>query len=224
MDSLGLMPFFFAGLADSYNPCSVGVLLVSLSILVGLGRKKLISIFGLSYLSMIFLTYFLIGLGFLRAFHLFGIHGFFGYVAGILLIIAGIIHLLPPNLKNVPGLRWMNKCHIPTSPKKNLEKGVFVAGIILGFLIGLCTIPCAGGIYLGSIALLASSSTYLSGVLGLFIFNLGFILPLTVIFLLSTRESALQKIKKVHGKISSYSSWVLPIIMIVMGLFLIIIS
>lgn len=209
---------FLAGLTDSYNPCSIGVLLISLTILIGLGKKKLIAIFGISYLLMIFLTYFLIGLGFLKAFHLFGVHGFFGYTAGIILIIIGLAHLFPRSFGRAPIINFLNRCHIPTSLNQHLDKGVFVAGIILGFLIGLCTVPCAGGIYLGAIGLLATKVNYWQGVWAIFIFNLGFILPLMLIFFAATRKPILDAIKGVNIKISRYGVWATSGIMIIMGL------
>lgn len=217
-------PLFLAGITDSYNPCSVGVLLISLTILVRLGKKNLIAIFGSTYLLTIFATYFLIGLGVLRAFHMFGIHGFFGYVGGVILISAGIIHLFPMALKKIPVVNWLNRCHIPININQHMDKGVFLAGIILGFLIGLCTIPCAGGIYLGAIALLATKANYWTGVLGIFIFNLGFILPLSLIFFFSTREGVLNKIKRFNAKITAYSTYSMSIIMIIMGIILLIIT
>ena len=211
---------FLAGLTDSYNPCSIGVLLISLTILVGLGKRKLITIFGIAYLSTIFATYFLIGLGFLKAMHLFGIHGFFGYAAAVILIVVGLAHLAPAGIKRLPIFNWLNRCHIPTSLSQQIDKGVFLAGVILGFLIGLCTVPCAGGIYLGAIALLAAKLTYWQGVLGIFIFNVGFILPLTFIFILASRPKVLEKIRQWNVKISSVSRYILPIIMIIMGIIL----
>ncbi|TSC93813.1 MAG: cytochrome c bioproteinis protein, transmembrane region [Candidatus Berkelbacteria bacterium Licking1014_85] len=212
---------FFAGLTDSYNPCSIGVLLISLTILVGLGKRKLIVIFGISYLAMIFLTYFIIGLGLLRAFHLFGVHGFFGYLAGIILIIAGLAHLAPARFRNLPIINLLSRCYIPTGINQHLEKGVFISGIILGFLIGLCTVPCAGGIYLGAIALLATNANFWSGLIGILFFNIGFILPLIIIFLIATRPKVLEKIKLYNKQLSQVSKYYLPAIMIVLGIILI---
>jgi len=212
---------FLSGLVDSYNPCSIGVLLVSLTILLGLKKPKLIAIFGISYLSAIFATYFIIGIGLLRAFHLFGIHGFFGYASGIVLILVGLIHLFPHLFPNNPITKWLRSCHIPARLNDHLDKGVFVAGAILGFLIGLCTIPCAGGIYLGIISLLALKNTYSQGILNLFIFNIGFILPLVIVFFLSTRKPVLEKLRRWNSKLARYGILATSGIMIVMGLVII---
>lgn len=215
---------FLAGITDSYNPCSIGVLLISLTILLSLGKKNLIATFGVSYLSTIFVTYFLIGVGIFQAFHLFGIHGFFGYAAGVILILVGFAHLLPQLFSKVPILNWINCCHIPINIDKHLEKGVFFAGIILGFLIGLCTVPCAGGIYLGAIALLATSANYWKGMLGIFLFNIGFIIPLLLIFIISSRKKSLDFLQKMNNRLSTFSNYAISIIMILMGIILLLIA
>lgn len=215
---------FFAGLTDSYNPCSIGVLLISLTILISLGKKNLIALFGLSYLTTIFLTYFLIGLGILKAFHMFGVHGFFGYAAGIILIVFGLASLLPKIFNRVGIFNWINSCHMPKDINKRIEAGVFTAGIILGFLIGLCTVPCAGGIYMGAIALLATKVNYWKAFFGIFLFNIGFIIPLLIIFIISSRPKVLDKIQKFTIQISSYSKYAISIIMIAMGIILLLIS
>lgn len=215
---------FLAGVTDSYNPCSIGVLLITLTILIGLGKKNLIALFGFTYLGTIFLTYFLIGVGILNAFHFFGVHGFFGYVAGVVLIIVGFVHLLPQLFSKVPILNWINSCHIPINIDKHLEKGVFVAGIILGFLIGLCTVPCAGGIYLGAIALLATSVNYWKGMLGIFLFNIGFIIPLLFIFIISSRKKSLDFLQKINNRLSIFGNYAISIIMIIMGIILLLIT
>lgn len=212
---------FLAGLTDSYNPCSIGVLIISLTLLLGLKKPKLIALFGISYLSAIFVTYFLIGIGFLRAFHLFGVHGFFGYAAGVILILVGLIHLFPTLFPRSRIAQFIRSCHVPARLNDHLDKGVFIAGLILGFLIGLCNLPCAGGIYLGVIGLLALKTTYWSGVGHLFIFNLGFILPLIVVFFAATRRPVLEALQRANARVARYGIIVTSTIMILMGMLII---
>ncbi len=212
---------FLAGLTDSYNPCSIGVLIVSLTILLGLKKPRLIGVFGLSYLSAIFVTYLLIGIGFLRAFHLFGIHGFFGYAAGVILIAVGLIHLFPTLFPRSRVAQFIRSCHVPARLNDHLDQGVFVAGLILGFLIGLCNLPCAGGIYLGVIGLLALKTTYWSGVAHLIVFNLGFILPLVIVFFGATRRPVLEALQRANSRVARYGIVVTSTVMILMGVLLI---
>lgn len=209
---------FLAGLADSYNPCSIGVLLVSLSILIGLRKPHLIATFGVSYLTAIFVTYFLIGLGILRAFHLFGIHGFFGYVAGFVLVGVGLIHLFPQLFPRARITQWLRSCRMPLGWQQYFERNVIVAGAIIGFLIGLCTIPCAGGIYLGTIGLLALKTTFWQGVFNLFIFNIGFILPLAIVFVLASRPKVLAIIERGTLRLQWVGTIVTSLIMIGIGI------
>lgn len=212
---------FLAGLTDSYNPCSIGVLLVSLTVLLSLKQARLIALFGMSYLSAIFATYFLIGVGILRAFHLFGVHGFFGYAAGILLIVVGVLHIFPHIFPRSRFAQFIRRCHVPARVNDHIDKGVFVAGLILGFLIGLCNLPCAGGIYLGIISLLALQGSYWTGIFHLFIFNLGFILPLVLIFVCATRPAILDILKKTNARIARYGVIATSSVMILLGLVII---
>jgi cytochrome c biogenesis protein CcdA len=50
-----------------------------------------------------------------------------------------------------------------------------------GLLVGLCTFPCSGGIYVAILGLLSTRSSYLSGLGYLYLYNLMFVLPLIVI-------------------------------------------
>lgn len=50
-----------------------------------------------------------------------------------------------------------------------------------GFLIGLCTVPCSGAVYLGVISLLATQSSRMVGYSYLVLDNVIFIVPLLVI-------------------------------------------
>jgi cytochrome c biogenesis protein CcdA len=82
------------GLIDSFNPCAVGVMIFYLALLLSLHpRRRLLLGFGIFYILSIFTTYLLIGLGLLKSFHLFGIHGFFGWLSAILVILLGFYHL-----------------------------------------------------------------------------------------------------------------------------------
>jgi len=212
---------FLTGLTDSYNPCSIGVLIISLTLLLGLKKPRLIGIFGFSYLTAIFATYFMIGVGFLKAFHMFGVHGFFGYAAGVILIVVGLIHLFPTLWPQSRFAQFIRSCHVPARLSDHLDKGVFIAGLILGFLIGLCNLPCAGGIYLGIIGLLALKTSYWSGVGHLFIFNLGFILPLILVFFGATRRPVLEALQRANVRIARYGVIVTSSVMIIMGALLI---
>jgi cytochrome c biogenesis protein CcdA len=60
----------------------------------------------------------------------------------------------------------------------------YFSALLLGFLVGICEIPCTGAIYLATVALLSVRETFLVGLFYLLLYNLMFILPLVLVFLL----------------------------------------
>ena len=126
------------GFLDSFNPCAIGVLLLYVSIILTLGasRRQLI-FFGIFYLASMYITYFLIGLGLLQAFHLFGIHNFFGWAAAAIVFVVGAFQLKEyffPKLY-IPILTpFFGACRVPKWDRKIT---VFSA-LALGFFVGLC--------------------------------------------------------------------------------------
>jgi len=177
--------------------------------------------FGLFYILSIYATYFLIGLGILKTFHLFGIHNFFGWAAAILILGLGFYQLKEYFLPNlfIPVISpFLSKCRIPkTNPKISI-----LSAIILGFLVGLCEFPCSGGIYLATVALLSVKETFLRGLIYLFLYNLMFILPLIIIFTGIGNRFVFEKIKKVQKKSANVVKLLMGISMTVSGILLLI--
>jgi cytochrome c-type biogenesis protein len=61
---------------------------------------------------------------------------------------------------------------------------------------GLCTVPCAGSVYLGVLALLSSQGTFLQGVGYLVLYNLVFILPLLIILGLASSPPVYRRLAR----------------------------
>ncbi len=184
---LNLVTVVLAGLVDGLNPCAIAVLLVFVSATLlavgatmegGLGeRRRALFRGGAAYVAGMFITYLLIGLGLmgfagaLRQDHI-GTK-IFAFVAigwSLLALQEAILPELGERLRMPPMLhssaqRWVGRASLP---------GLFVAGS----LIGLCTVPCSGNVYIAVLALL-SSRTELAEALGyLVIYNLAFVVPL----------------------------------------------
>lgn len=224
MNDLTFWAIISAGLIDSFNPCAIGIMLLFISLLFSISKeRKLILIFGGFYIISVYFTYLLIGLGILKAVHLFGIHGFFGYLAAILLIVMGIIHIGPPALNRFKWIAWMNSCHIPPGYRNYLEKGSIIAGLALGVMVGICEFPCSGGIYLATIGLLSVKATFILGVLYLLLYNLMFILPLVFIFLIAGNKFVLNKISLWQQKNILRAKKTMGLIMIILGLLMLLI-
>lgn len=194
------------GLIDSFNPCAIGVLIATITVLFALGNyRRNIAIFGFFYVFTTYVTYLLIGLGLLKAMHLFGIHNFFAWVSSFFLIAMGMS-------------QWKRSmCIIP----KNMPKeATMLAGIVLGFLVGLCEFPCSGGVYMATIGFLGLQETFWSGLLLLMWYNLMFVLPLMILFALAYNMQAAKMIANIVGTHSDRIRKFSALSMISMGLLL----
>lgn len=187
---LSLPAVILAGLVDGINPCAIAVLLVFASAtLLAVGatmqtgtaqRRFALLRGGTAYVSGMFVTYLLLGLGLmgfasaLRQDHL-GTKIFVG-VAIVWSLLALQEALLPelgerlrmPMSLHVRATQWVSRATIP---------GLVVAGA----LIGLCTVPCSGNVYIAVLSLL-STRTDIAQALGyLVVYNIAFVVPLIAI-------------------------------------------
>lgn len=219
MTTLTIGTVLAAAVADSWNPCAIGVLLLLVSlIMAAYENRRYVVIFGLFYVLGVYVTYFLIGLGILRAVHLFGIHGFFGYLAVVLLLVFGVAHLRPDWAARIPGLAWLMSCKVPHHADATVKRNAVIAGLGLGLFVGLCEFPCSGGIYLAVVALLAQATSFWSGIGYLAIYNLIFVLPLIGLLAVVGQPAVLDRVKRWQGRNVLRASRILGVGMLVGGL------
>jgi cytochrome c-type biogenesis protein len=169
------------GFLDGLNPCAFAVLLFFVAFLFTI-RRTAASIWamGLIYVAAIYLAYFLIGLGLMRAVLFIDDHHFMARVGSWLVIGLGLINLKDYFFPQLPlHLRIPTLAH--GTIQDWLKRATFPAAAVGGFLVGLCTFPCSGGIYVAIVGLLAARTTYLQGVGYLGLYNLAFVLPLVLI-------------------------------------------
>ena len=62
-----------------------------------------------------------------------------------------------------------------------IERGGLGGMLIAGVLVGICTVPCSGAIYLDVVAVLHASGGGATGLALLALYNLGFIMPLVIL-------------------------------------------
>jgi len=171
------------GLIDSVNPCAFAVILLLIAFLFTLrqSRGRILKL-GLVYIAMIFIVYFGIGLGIFRAVRLWSDPHFVARAGSWLLIGLGVINLIEFLFPKFP-----IKLHMPAlageRTQQLIQKATLPATIAAGFLVGLCTFPCSGGIYVSIITLLNAKTTYSWGLVYLFLYNLVFVLPLVIILI-----------------------------------------
>ena len=171
------------GLLDSVNPCAFAVILLLLAFLFTI-RKSRSQILGLGaiYVGVIFVVYLAIGLGILSTVRLSEEPHFVARVGSYLLIGLGALNLIEYLWPAFP-----IKLHMPVAAHKKVNQLLKVATIPatigVGFIVGLCTFPCSGGIYVSIITLLNAKTTLSWGLVYLALYNILFILPLVIILL-----------------------------------------
>ncbi|GFP39531.1 hypothetical protein HKBW3S47_01229, partial [Candidatus Hakubella thermalkaliphila] len=74
------------------------------------------------------------------------------------------------------------------------QRATLPSSLALGVLVGLCTFPCSGGIYVAVIGLLASQKSYFQGLGYLLAYNVMFILPLIAILALASNRVVTTKL------------------------------
>jgi len=172
-----------SGLLDGVNPCAFAVMGFLLAFLFAVGQARLqVLQVGAAYIVGMYLTYFAIGLGILAALASLGAPHIVARVGAWLVLALGLVQLkdvlfpkLPFHLR-MPAVAW--------EKTKGLMASVTLpSALALGGLVGLCTLPCSGGIYVAILSLLGSRTTYLEGVGYLALYNFMFVLPLIGILL-----------------------------------------
>ena len=171
------------GLLDSVNPCAFAVILLLLAFLFTLRKSRNhILMLGGIYIGMIFLVYFAIGLGLLQSVRLSDEPHFVARAGSWLLIGLGALNLIEYFFPRFPV-----KLHMPAfagaRTHQLIKQATIPATFGAGILVGLCTFPCSGGIYVAVITLLNAETTMAWGIGYLALYNVLFVLPLIAILL-----------------------------------------
>lgn len=211
-----------SGFLDGINPCAFAVLLFFIAFLFTIRRtKSRIFLTGIVYILAIYIIYFLIGLGLLQALVITGAPHLMAKIGSGLVIILGLI-----NLVNVFFPRFPVKLKIPHFSKVFLEKWIhkatLPAAFILGILVGLCTFPCSGGIYVAVVTLLAAKATYFKGLGYLFVYNFMFIVPLLIILFGAANKYMVEKMSQWEQSSSKKIRLWSGILMVLLGLIILI--
>jgi len=216
--SKSLLPtILISGFLDGVNPCAFAVLLLFIAFLFSIKRgAKDVWKMGIVYIFAIFLAYLLIGFGILKALMFINSPHFMAKLGAWLVIILGGINLInhyfpkfPIKLSISPANKdaihsWMHKATLP-------------AAFVMGFLVGLCTFPCSGGIYVAVIGLLVAKTTYWTGVNYLLLYNLMFVMPLIIILILTSNPYTLVKFGEWQQKNKRTERLIMGLVMMLIG-------
>ena len=77
---------------------------------------------------------------------------------------------------------WMNKA---------MQRGGLAGMLLAGVLVGICTVPCSGAIYLDVVAVLHASGGGPVGLALLVLYNIAFIMPLLLFLLFVSNRRVL---------------------------------
>lgn len=205
------------GFLDGIHPCAIAILIFFVAFLLTLHKSyKNIFALGFVYILVIFLTYLAIGVGLLSGIMLFGQHHFFAKLGSWLLVLLGAV-----NLKDYFFPQFRSGIKLPRVPNEKikgyLQKATLPTVIVAAFLVGLCSVPCSGGIYAAITALLASKTTFFTGFLYLLLYNLMFVMPLIIILGLSANPYTLVKFGEWQQKYKKTQKLAMGLLMIILG-------
>ena len=152
-------------------------------------NKVKMLIAGLIYVTSVYITYFLIGMGIFTLAYTAGIAKPFYWFAASVAIIAGLFEIKDYfwygkgfSLQMIPGAAERIKKYSKAMQRMETKHpllGLAIAGL-LGIFVVFVELPCTGAPYLAILGLL-SAEDYSSGIPLLLLYNLVFILPLFVI-------------------------------------------
>ena len=190
VEQLTLGIIITAALVDSINPCVFGVLIFLLAYMTKVFKNTArMLIAGLIYITSVYVTYFLIGVGIFTLAFTAGFANPFYWFAASVAIIAGLFEIkdyfwygMGFSLQIIPGAAERIKKYSnamerleTTHPSLSLAVAAF-----LGIFVVFVELPCTGAPYLAILGML-SHGQYATAIPLLLLYNLIFILPLFVI-------------------------------------------
>lgn len=205
MNEVTLPAVLGAGLIDSMNPCAFALLLVFVATMLTIthrggadrkARRRLLWRGGV-YILGIFFTYLTLGLGLFGTLHLARDLSSTHLVSRVAALFALGLGLLALQEALVPEFGVRLSAHVDTPRLRGLVSRMSVPALfVAGILVGLCTVPCSGSIYLAVLALLSSQTTALTGLSYLVLYNLVFVLPLVLLLGLASSPPVYRRLAR----------------------------
>ena len=202
LPQITLATVLVAGVIDGINPCAFTVLLLFITALtatlqvdeynVNRLRGRMLGLGGI-YIGSIFLTYLALGVGVLTSMDFFTRQHIPARFGALLAILFGLWMLKDYFLPEL-GWRLQAPARVGSIARTMAKKATLPALIVGGFLIGLCTVPCSGAVYLGVLSLLALQPTAAQGYAYLVLYNVVFVLPLLVILIAASSRPMVNRL------------------------------
>ena len=199
-ESFGVLTVAFAGLVDGLNPCAFATLCFFVSYLTLSGRQgREVLTVGTAFTVGVFLAYLAVGLGFYQVLDLLGdllttlgrwVYGLTGLFCAVLAVFS-FLDFLKARRSGI-GDMTLNLPHalrmrINAVIRKGRHSRAFVAGsFFTGAAVSFLELACTGQVYLPTIVFVVSQPEMrVRALLFLVLYNLLFILPLVVVFILA---------------------------------------
>jgi cytochrome c biogenesis protein CcdA len=181
-----------SGVADGLNPCAFALLVLFATYTLTLvnavtsdgsatadARRRLLGA-GSLYVGAVWITYFVIGLGLLSFLGWLGQDHLVTRIAAVLALLMALWMLKDVLLPGV-GPTMMAPAGSHGRMHRAIERGGLAGMLIAGVLVGVCTVPCSGAIYLDIVAVLHASGGGITGLALLALYNLAYIAPLVML-------------------------------------------
>jgi len=217
-----------SGVADGFNPCAFALLvlfatytLTLVNAVTGNGtptleaRRRLLGA-GSLYVGAVLVTYFIIGLGLLSFLSWLGRDHLVSRVAVVIALVMALWMLKDVFLPGVgPSMMAPGGTH--GRMQKAMERGGLAGMLIAGVLVGICTVPCSGAIYLDVVAVLHASGGGLTGLALLALYNIAFIVPLLILLLAVSNRRVLGQLGRWNRANSPWVKVGLSLVVIAMS-------
>jgi cytochrome c biogenesis protein CcdA len=212
-----------SALADSVNPCAIGVIIILISSMIASKNRRYALMAGMIYIAVIFVVYFLLGIGFIYLARSFQIPKLFFIFLGAVLILFGLF--------SMKDFFWYQKglsLGIPGPIKKVIEKNIYkttIASIlVIGVLVSIFEATCSGAVYFGILSMIAQAGLSVHSLLLLLLYNLLFVFPLLAILLLFYFGIPAKKVQRLFiQKNRRVYRLILGLILILLGVYLIVV-
>jgi cytochrome c biogenesis protein CcdA/thiol-disulfide isomerase/thioredoxin len=186
-----------SGLVDGLNPCAFATIIFFVAYLAFIGRKgRDVLLTGLAFTLGVFIAYFLLGVGLLRvleAVNMTKLGRWLYIVIAALCLILAVVNFtdffkaregkpeemqmrLPMRMR-----RWINKIIREGAP----VRAYALVALLTGFVVSVIELACTGQIYIVVLSALSQPALRTQALGYLLIYNLAFIVPLIIVFLLA---------------------------------------
>ena len=237
LTDLSLPAIIAAGFLDGFNPCAFGVLILFATFALGLAAQQSLAtagstgrpdasaasrtVLGLGafFVAGVLVTYFLLGLGLMTAVASLTNFGGNHLPSRIAALVAVGLGLWMVRDVLLPDANW--KLEAPHALHGRMRQWARTSSPLAllggGVLIGLCTVPCSGAVYLAVVAMLGASGTVAAGLGGLALYNLAYITPLVALLVLASRPGLIRVVNRWHLAHASGTKLVLAIVVLALG-------